>query len=288
MIQFHKRSVSVLVLASLTALGGCASDIVPRELKDAREAYKKAQSGPASELALAQLETAKQALRQAEEAFQDGDDENIPDYAYLAERKSQLAQAAGELEQAGRERAQALEDQKNAREEYQRYTEKSLTAARKDLEQTRRDAEATKAKLREAESRAAAALASLKELASVKEEKRGMVITLSGSVLFATGRFELLALAQQKLTEVAHALKDEGFKSIVVEGHTDSRGAESANQRLSEQRANAVRSHMISQGIESAKITAVGLGEARPVASNSTTEGRANNRRVEIIVQPED
>src|SRR5690606_26385179 len=165
---------------------------------DARDAYTKAKEGPASKLALAELETAKQALQLAEEAFRDGEEEGLPCRAYLAERQSQLADAAGQLGQANEERTKALEDQRKAREEYQRFTEKSLSEARKDLEGTRRDIEATKealeaekAKRLEAEKRAAAAMESLQQLASVKEEKRGIVITLSGSVLFATGQYQL-------------------------------------------------------------------------------------------------
>ncbi len=291
------KHTSIWVIGSLLlGLGtGCASDIAPRELQDARDAFAKAKAGPASKLALAELETAKQALQSAEEAFRDGEDEEIPDLSYLAERQAQLADAAGQLSQANQERARALEDQRKAREEYQRFTERSLSQARKDLEGTRRDMQATKealeserAKRLEAEKRAAAAMESLQQLASVKEEKRGIVITLSGSVLFATGKYQLLPIAQQKLNEVASALKDQGFKRLVVEGHTDARGAEGANLRLSEMRANAVRSHLVSQGIDPSLISAVGLGESRPVSDNSTSEGRANNRRVEIIVTPED
>jgi outer membrane protein OmpA-like peptidoglycan-associated protein len=284
-----------VALISLLANLACGAALAPRELLDARDAYAKAKTSPASKYALAQLETAKQALQEAEEAFRDGEDDEIPDLAYIAERQAQLAEAAGDLEQANQERAAALEEQRKAREEFQEFTQRSLSQAKADLDRTRREAEATKSALTEeqakrlaAEKRAAAALASLQEMASVKEEKRGMVITLSGAVLFATGQSRLLAIAQQKLTEVAAALKDQGFKRITVEGHTDSRGSEAANQRLSEARASAVRSHMVSQGIDASKISAVGLGESRPIASNATSDGRANNRRVEIIVEPED
>jgi len=120
----------------------------------------------------------------------------------------------------------------------------------------------------------------------VKEESRGMVITLSGSVLFATGKSMLLPIAQNKLAEVAKALNDQGYKSLLVEGHTDSQGSVDKNMALSQERAQSVRSYLISQGIASDKIRAEGVGSGRPVADNGTAEGRANNRRVEIIVEP--
>jgi hypothetical protein len=91
-----------------------------------------------------------------------------------------------------------------------------------------------------------------------------VVITLSGSVLFESGKYELLPIAQSKLDEVAQALKDQGYKKIIVEGHTDSRGGDEANLTLSQRRADSVRTYLVSRGIDSAKITSVGIGEARP------------------------
>ena len=127
----------------------------------------------------------------------------------------------------------------------------------------------------------------MQKIASVEEEKRGVVITLSGAVLFATGKYELLPIARTNLDQVAKAIGDQGYKKIIVEGHTDSRGSAQMNETLSLKRAESVRTYLVSRGIDSSKITAVGIGEVRPVAPNSTAEGRANNRRVELIVTPE-
>lgn len=271
-------------LVSCLGLGlicvSCGADLAPRELLDARQAYDKAKEGPASQYALAELETAKQALQDANAAFEEGDDEKVADLAYVAERRAQLAEAAGELESANKDRVAAIDSQKSAREEYQEATEKELRSSRKAIE-------AEKAKRKEAEARAKAAMASLEEMGKVKEEARGTVITLDGSVLFASGKYELLPIARSKLTDIAQALKDQGFKSITVEGHTDSRGAESTNLALSENRAMSVRTLLVSQGLDPSKVTSVGLGESRPIADNNSPEGRANNRRVEIIVVPE-
>ena len=74
------------------------------------------------------------------------------------------------------------------------------------------------------------------------------------------------------------------MKPIVVEGYTDSVGSDATNQKLSKDRAESVRAYLVSKGVPSEKITSVGKGEANPVASNDTPEGRANNRRVEIVV----
>ena len=111
--------------------------------------------------------------------------------------------------------------------------------------------------------------------------------TLSGAVLFRSDKAELLPLAQNKLASVAKALNEtDKRRQIVVEGHTDSRGSDNYNRKLSLQRAESVRSYLVGQGVPAARISAMGRGEDQPVASNRTAEGRANNRRVEIIVQP--
>jgi outer membrane protein OmpA-like peptidoglycan-associated protein len=113
-----------------------------------------------------------------------------------------------------------------------------------------------------------------------------MVITLSGAVLFASAKSELFEAAQIKLNEVAEALKTQTGRDIVVEGHTDSQGTAPSNVELSQKRADAVRDYLVKRGIDSARIRGQGIGQTRPIADNTTQEGRANNRRVEIIVQP--
>jgi OOP family OmpA-OmpF porin len=81
------------------------------------------------------------------------------------------------------------------------------------------------------------------------------------------------------------AMRDDPNMRVSVEGHTDSVGSDAYNQRLSERRANVVRDYMVEQGIAASRITAVGFGESKPVASNETAAGRAENRRVDIDVK---
>jgi outer membrane protein OmpA-like peptidoglycan-associated protein len=129
-------------------------------------------------------------------------------------------------------------------------------------------------------------MASLAEIARVKEESRGMVITLDGSVLFVTGKSDLLPIAREKLDQVAKVLQDaDPGQTFVVEGHTDAQGSDQANLALSQARAESVRTYLVSRGVAAERIRALGRGEAQPVASNDSPEGRANNRRVEIVVQ---
>jgi outer membrane protein OmpA-like peptidoglycan-associated protein len=110
------------------------------------------------------------------------------------------------------------------------------------------------------------------------------VLTLSGSVLFATGKSTLLPTSKGRLNDVARALKEDP-RSITIVGHTDSQGADEMNMKLSQARAESVRTYLTSQGVPADRVRAEGLGETQPVVDNGTAEGRANNRRVEIILE---
>ena len=309
MTVFHKRT-SVLLLSGL--LAACGAAVAPTELHTARDAFKKAEGSAAPQLAPVQLDEARQALTRAETAFKNGeDDQDIKDYSYVAQRKAELAVSASNLEQAKRDAAQAKSDKENTQTALLNATEAKLSKTKEQLQNEQRNVQEDQRRLdeaakkgkeevarvqkqlddekkarEEAEKRASAAMASLAEIAKVKEESRGVVITLSGSVLFATGKSDLLPIAQDKLNEVAKALKDQGFKKIVVEGHTDARGSATQNTELSRARAETVRGYLVSRGLPSDKVEAAGLGSSRPIADNNTADGRANNRRVEIVVTP--
>ena len=290
-----------VALAGLLLAVGCASTGPTPELVDARRAYDQARMSQAKDFAPDRLQGAHDALEQAERAH--GDDPGSRkerDLAYIATRKSELAAAYGQLGSDQRMRKQQEEAYGKAQDRLRRNaeqraesTERSLQAATGALARTQSELNAQRnetANERQArlaaEQRADAAVQSLRQIASVQEEQRGLVITLEGAVLFTTGKSELIPLAQQKLDQVAEALKQSDSPKIVVEGYTDSRGADDANLRLSQARAESVRTYLVSRGVKSESISALGKGEANPIASNDTPEGRANNRRVEIIVQP--
>jgi OOP family OmpA-OmpF porin len=81
-------------------------------------------------------------------------------------------------------------------------------------------------------------------------------------------------------------MKNESSAAFVVQGYTDSRGSDALNQDLSQRRAEAVRAYLVRRGVPSDRITAQGMGASNPIADNDTAEGRADNRRVELVVQP--
>jgi outer membrane protein OmpA-like peptidoglycan-associated protein len=190
------------------------------------------------------------------------------------------AEAARTRALAQEEEARRLAEQARMREEEAKKREEE---ARKGAEQARLAAEQAareKAELR------ARLLQQFNDVLETRDTERGLIVNM-GDVLFDTGRFTLRPIAREKLARLAGiALNYPGLK-LESEGHTDNVGSEALNQKLSEQRANAVREYLISQGIPGDKITSSGKGFSMPVGDNKTAAGRQQNRRVELIVSGE-
>lgn len=122
--------------------------------------------------------------------------------------------------------------------------------------------------------------------ADVQRKDGAVVVDFSGDVLFTVGSVSLTVRGQQRLRAVAATLQDQDKAEVIVRSYTDSRGSESLNQRLSEERAEAVRRFLTDQGVSARRVTAVGFGERFPVTTNETKAGRQRNRRIEIEVRP--
>ncbi len=289
------KYLALTTVLGIASLSGCASSpVAPRELVEARAAFGRASQGPAARLALVDLHNAQGDLERAERSFTEAPTSDVTrDLSYVALRRAQTVEARGDTLQADQERERAEGERTALTGQQLAQTRTALQSSQQQLQNTQQTVAMTQTQLAterqrrmEAERQAAAALESLRRVAAVREEQRGTIITLSGEVLFATGQSTLLPIAQQRLDQVARALIDQGARHLVVEGHTDSRGSPTTNQQLSLARAQAVRSYLISRGIPDGQIEANGLGSTRPIAPNETPEGRANNRRVEIVVSP--
>jgi outer membrane protein OmpA-like peptidoglycan-associated protein len=115
-----------------------------------------------------------------------------------------------------------------------------------------------------------------------EENKKGAALILKG-VNFETGKSTLLPESQATLNDVAASLKANSEIRVEVQGHTDNTGSAATNRRLSLARANAVRQYLIDQGVDGSRLVAKGYGPTKPIASNKTAEGRAQNRRVQLV-----
>jgi outer membrane protein OmpA-like peptidoglycan-associated protein len=283
----------VLALVACAGLFSACAATLPKELSNAREAYRQASTGPAAKVAPAELHVAGQALAKAEKSFVDNrDGYQTRDLAYVAQRKSQMAEATASIILEQKKQSQSKSDYQTAQGEIIAGKKQDLSDAHSALAESQRSGAMTAEKLATeqearlaAEKRAADAMEALARLAAVKEEARGMVITLSGSVLFGSNQATLLPAARSRLDQVAEVLMTTHERHLVVEGHTDSQGSDSFNLDLSQRRADAVRSYLVQRGYHGDLIRANGIGEGRPVADNGNAEGRANNRRVEIVIE---
>ena len=126
-----------------------------------------------------------------------------------------------------------------------------------------------------------------KELAKVAETKRteqGLVSKLKSDILFETGKAELKAKAKTDLAEMAGIMKKYPENVLTVHGYTDSTGSAQVNDALSQKRAEAVKNTLVMNGLPAGTVTAMGMGPANPVADNTTSVGRQQNRRVEVEV----
>jgi len=111
-------------------------------------------------------------------------------------------------------------------------------------------------------------------------------VSLSAGALFDVNSDSLKDAGKQELSQLAASIKAmQDVHSVNVVGHTDSSGAEAYNQGLSQRRANAVKDYLVEQGVSPTVISTVGMGESQPVTSNTTRDGRAKNRRVEITIE---
>jgi outer membrane protein OmpA-like peptidoglycan-associated protein len=296
------RSIAIWGVA-LSTITACAAGIPPQDLVSARTAYARASNdGSTSRANPRDMDAARKQLDVAEASFKEhGDTQGTRDQSYLALRKTELAEVIART--AGSDQATTATVDAMHADEKRTVANTAAALGRSKSELATQDAALAaqnvtiaagkvalkdeKARREEAEKRAAQAAADLAKFATVKQEPRGMVITLSGSVLFASAKSELLPAAQLKLNDVANALiKEDPTSKIVVEGHTDSQGGASYNQDLSQRRAQAVRDYLVSRGIAADRVTPQGFGPSRSIAENTSPEGRANNRRVEIVVQP--
>ena len=147
----------------------------------------------------------------------------------------------------------------------------------KDANLQAKDAESESAGLR------SRLLAQLNTVLVTRATARGLIVNMSG-MLFESGKSTLQPGAREKLAKIAGILSAHKGLKIEAEGFTDSTGGDAFNQRLSEQRAEASKDYLVSQGVPSDSVGAKGFGKAHPIASNETTAGRQENRRVELVV----
>jgi outer membrane protein OmpA-like peptidoglycan-associated protein len=283
----YQRTLNIKLLALATAamLAGC--NTVPPgnvQLNDARADYRKALDNQQTrDLAGSELAWAGEALRKANEASERRDrPEDVDHLAYLAGHWVAIAEESGK--QRAAERAVSAADM--ARDQVR------LVARTEEADAAQRTADAATLESQESQRQAAlsqsrnqALEAQLKAL-NAKQTNRGLVVTF-GDVFFDTNQARLKANGMQEVDKLASFLKSFPQRRAMVEGYTDSVGSEGHNQALSERRADAVQHALVTRGVDTARLSTRGYGEAYAVAENDSAGGRQLNRRVEIVLSDE-
>ncbi len=290
-----KWNLALVFAAQAAFIGGACGGqrVPPRSLLDARSDFLRAKDGFAMTLDPTDVHEADIALQQAERAWQSApDDPNTDVLALVADRKALIAQSrAAEMKADG--------DAQGAKQQTEAARLAQLQAAKGQLNQTQQALGTTQMQLQEQQAAGVAQQERMKTLennlkdardtiakiAAVKDDDRGMVITLQGEVLFKTAKWDLKPAAMAKLDQIAEALRGKDHRKI-VNGYTDNVGTRENNMDLSQRRAESVRNYLVSKGLPQDLITAKGDGPDSPVSENDSIEGRAQNRRVEIVVEP--
>jgi outer membrane protein OmpA-like peptidoglycan-associated protein len=237
----------------------------------------------------------------AREAVQRAEDARIASLRkQAAERQAAIVAAKNEAQaQAAQSQLDAQQSQMQAEKAQMAAQSAQLQAAQAQAAKERADAERARANAQAAEARANAAQANksaedanavreklrnqLNSVLATSETARGLIVNMS-DVLFDTGKYTLKPGTQISLAKVAGILQSYPGLKVQVEGYTDSVGGDDLNQKLSENRAGAVKDFLVSQGVSQNNITSQGFGKNNPVADNSTSAGRAQNRRVNLVV----
>jgi outer membrane protein OmpA-like peptidoglycan-associated protein len=244
-------------------------------LNQAEDYYRRKQgSGPIGTVAREATQTAEEARVMSIKREQDA---QVEQQRKAAADQTAQAQADAQAQQAAAAQAQDQASQaEQARQQAELAQQQSAQQAQQ-AEQARQQAENDKTQMR------ARMLQQLNQVLETKDTARGLIVNMP-DVLFDTGKADLKSTARERLAKVAGILIAYPDIHVEIDGYTDSTGSLEFNERLSQQRAESVRSYLSGQGVNSPAITTQGFGPSQPIASNDTATGRQQNRRVELVV----
>jgi outer membrane protein OmpA-like peptidoglycan-associated protein len=255
-LNLHKRNSNQTITYARDAVQTAedARIMTIRKIKaedDAEQRAARVQAEQSAQVAQDQARQAQQAQQQSE----------------LARQQAQLQQ---QQEAAQRAQAEAAAAQAQTRAQQAQLAQQQ---AEQNAQQATQQAEQARERLR----------TQLNAVLQTQETARGLIMNLS-DVLFDFNKYSLKSEAREKLAKISGILLAYPDLKVQVEGYTDNIGSDDYNQQLSEKRADSVRAYLVSQSVAGESITAEGYGKTNPIADNATSSGRAQNRRVELVV----
>jgi outer membrane protein OmpA-like peptidoglycan-associated protein len=272
----------------------------PLELYEAINAVQIAQANGADKYAADTFQRAQQSLANAEDLSKKGDRKQQITYARAAVQSAEDARIITIRKMQAEDKARTQQERNDAQ---QAALVAQQAADQQALKRAQADAAAAQAEARAADARAAQRQAEqsanqataqteqmrerlkaqLNQVLATRETARGLIVNMS-DVLFDFNKYTLKPEAREKLAKVSGILLAYPNLQLQVEGYTDNIGSDDYNQKLSQQRADAVKDYLASQGVTQTNISATGYGKSDPIADNSTNDGRAQNRRVQMVV----
>ncbi len=260
-----------------------ARAIAVKKEDEMRLASERQNSADAQAQSQQQADDARRQAKQAQAATAQAQADSANDQAAKAQAESDAAAARTNAADAQAATAKAQSDMADS----QAASATALSAAQADADQSRLAAQQAQLNAQQADTDKAAMRAKLSEqlnsILATRDSARGLIVSMS-DVLFDTGKYSLKPGAREKLAKVAGILLAYPGLNIEVGGYTDNVGGDAMNQTLSENRAGSVRDYLVQEGVSTNSVSAKGFGNTLPVASNDSSAGRQQNRRVELLV----
>jgi outer membrane protein OmpA-like peptidoglycan-associated protein len=286
-IMTSREAVQAAETSRLLALKRQEDERIARDKQEATDREAAANAQAAEQARQRQLADAQAAESARQKALADAQAQASAERAAAERASADAARAQAEAERlrAERERAAGEEQQRQAelaRLQAQQAQQQAQAAdqARMQADQARLQAEQQQQQLRQQ------LLQQFNMILETRDTARGLIVNMS-DVLFDFNKYTLRPAAREKLAKISGIILSHPGLRLEVDGYTDSIGSESYNQKLSEERADGVRTYLTGQGISSDIVVAKGFGKENPVASNDNAAGRQKNRRVEMVVSGE-
>jgi outer membrane protein OmpA-like peptidoglycan-associated protein len=270
--------ILVFGIAAGLMLGGCGTTRTAA-LQNAQSFYSQTQADPmVAQNAPVALHQAGETLKKAEAADNEERQKHLAGVAEIQTRQA-IAEAQDKV---ARNEFQQLSGQRE--EILAQAREQEAAQARSQAQMSQQQAEQAQQQATQARQEASQLRQELEGL-QTQQTERGVVLTLS-DIYFKVDKSNLAPGAALNLSRLADFLRKHPDQKVIIEGHTDSTGSAGYNMQLSQQRANSVKEMLVANGVNPDQITTKGYGESFPVASNTSTAGRQQNRRVDVVILP--
>jgi outer membrane protein OmpA-like peptidoglycan-associated protein len=276
-IMTSREAVQAAETSRLLALKRQDDERIAREKQEAADREAAARAQAEEQTRQRQLADAQAAESARQKALADAQAQASSERAAAERASADAARAQAEAERLRAERERAAADEQQRQADQARLQAQQAQQQAQLADQARLQAEQAQQQLRQQ------LLQQFNVILETRDTARGLIVNMS-DVLFDFNKYTLRPAAREKLAKISGIILSHPGLRLEVDGYTDSIGSEAYNQKLSEERADGVRTYLVSEGLSSDIVVSKGFGKDNPVASNDNAAGRQKNRRVEMVV----